>query len=146
MFAVSVPFCYAISNILVQKSLRDISPVITVFIFMAVAATALTPLAFLFETITIDENFTSAIGAIVLLSIFARGIAMLLFYKLIQRKGPLFAGMVTYVIPTEALMWSWFDDEHISLTQITAIVIVLLVVVIVQRDIVRRSQISSPKA
>ncbi len=142
MVAVSVPLCYAVSNTLVQKSLHDLTPIITVSVLMATAAIVLTPLAFLFETITVDQHFLSAVGAIILLSIFARGIAMLLFYKLIQSKGPLFAGMVTYVIPTEALMWSWLDGERISLIQLTAIAIVLLMVGIVQSDIIRRGDIN----
>ena len=139
MLAVSVPFCYAVSNTLVQKSLHDVSPITTVTIFMAAAAVALTPLSLLFETITVDEHLMTAVGAIVLLSIFARGVAMLLFYKLIQSKGPLFAGMVTYVIPAEALLWSWLDNERISSIQLAAIAVVLLMVGIVQRDIIRRS-------
>ncbi|MBT6610791.1 MAG: hypothetical protein HOB38_01665 [Deltaproteobacteria bacterium] len=48
--------------------------------------------------------------------------------------------MVTYVIPLEALMWSWFDNERITLMQISAIIIVLLMVGIVQRDIIQRGK------
>lgn len=140
LMVLSVPLCYAVSNTLVQHSLQDLPPSILVALFMTVGTIALTPLSFLFETITIDEHFVSAVVSILLLSVFARGIAMLLFYKMIKTNGPLFAGMVTYVIPIEALMWSWLDNERITLIQVFFIVVVLLVVGVVQRDIVHRNQ------
>ncbi len=137
--ALCVPFCYALSNTLIHRSLHDLSPIILVALFMTTATIALSPLALIFETITVDDNFVTAIVAILLLSVFARGIAMLFFYKMIKTNGPLFAGMVTYVIPIEALMWSWVDNERITLMQVSAILIVLLVVGVVQRDIVHRN-------
>ncbi len=140
LMALSVPLCYAVANTLVQRSFQDLPPIILVALFMTTGTIALTPLSLIFETITIDENFVSAIVAILLLSVFARGIAMLLFYKMIKENGPLFAGMVTYVIPIEALMWSWLDNERITLIQVSAILIVLLVVGVVQRDIVHRNK------
>ncbi len=138
--ALFVPLCYAVSNTIVQRSLQDLPPIILVALFMTAGTIALTPFALIFETITIDENFVSAIVAILLLSVFARGIAMLFFYKMIKENGPLFAGMVTYVIPIEALMWSWLDNERITVIQVSSIIIVLLVVGVVQRDIVHRNK------
>lgn len=138
--ALSVPLCYAIANTLVQRSFQDLPPIILVALLMTAGTIVLTPLALVFETITIDDNFVTAIVAIILLAIFARGIAMLFFYKMIKTNGPLFAGMVTYVIPIEALMWSWLDNERITLMQVSAILIVLLVVGVVQRDIVHRNK------
>ncbi len=55
-------------------------------------------------------------------------------------KGLLFAGMVTYLIPVEVLLWSWFDSERITPTQLCAIAIILLMVGFVQRDISKRSE------
>jgi len=140
VMALCVPLCYAVSNTIVQRSLQDLPPIILVAVFMTAGTIALTPLALIFETVTIDNNFVPAIVAILLLSVFARGIAMLLFYKMIKVNGPLFAGMVTYVIPIEALMWSWLDNERITVIQVSSIIIVLLVVGVVQRDIVHRNK------
>ena len=39
------------------------------------------------------------ITIIAFLGIIGSGLAMWMFYKLIQLRGPLFAGMVTYVVP-----------------------------------------------
>lgn len=139
LLAVSVPVCYATSNTLLQKSLTKIPPIVLSALLMTISTVVLTPLALFTENITIDDQFITALTAILLLSVFVRGLGMLLFYRLIQSKGPLFAGLVTYVIPVEALLWSWFDNEHITFTQIAAISVVLLVVGVVQRDIVRHS-------
>jgi drug/metabolite transporter (DMT)-like permease len=138
--ALSVPLCYALSNTIIQRYFQDLPPIILVALFMTAGTIALTPLSLIFETITIDDNFIPAVVAILMLSVFARGIAMLLFYKMIKVNGPLFAGMVTYVIPIEALMWSWLDNERITFIQVSAILIVLLVVGVVQRDIVHRNK------
>lgn len=64
---------------------------------------------------------------------------MILFYRMIQDKAPLFAGMVTGVIPVAALLLSWLDNERIALLQISAIAVVPLMVGVVQRDIVQHS-------
>lgn len=139
VMAISVPLVYAISNTLIQKHFMDIPPIVLAAIFMSITAILLTPLSLAVEQIVIDNRFMAAMGAIILLSVFARGLGMLLFYKMIQDKGPLFAGMVTYVIPVEALMWSWLDNERVTIIQVSAILMVLLMVGIVQRDIVQRS-------
>jgi len=140
VMAVSVPIFYAISNTLVQKSFQEIPSILLAAIFMTSTTIFLTPMSLIFEEVTINENFWVALSALLFVAVFARGLGMLLLYKMIKEKGPLFAGMVTYVIPLEALMWSWVDNERITALQISAIVIVLLTVVIVQRDIIRRSK------
>ncbi|MFH2130965.1 MAG: DMT family transporter [bacterium] len=140
VLAVSVPFCYAVSNTLVQKSFQEIPSIMLAAIFMTAATVCLIPLSLGLEEITVDSNLTHAVAAMVFLAVFARGIGMLLFYKLIKERGPLFASMVTYVIPLEVLIWSWVDNERITVVQVSAIVIVLLMVGVVQRDIIRRGK------
>jgi drug/metabolite transporter (DMT)-like permease len=55
-----------------------------------------------------------------------------LFIHLVVKEGPLFAGMVTYVVPVFALMWGAFDGETITLRQLAAIGGVLGMVALVQ--------------
>ncbi|HMO85819.1 MAG TPA: hypothetical protein PKC18_12970, partial [Lacipirellulaceae bacterium] len=52
--------------------------------------------------------------------------------SMIKKHGPLYAGMVTYVIPVVALAWGQFDRERLSATQAAAIVGVLAMVALVQ--------------
>ena len=78
------------------------------------------------------QDWPLAITAMVILSIFGTGIGILLFVQLIKNQGPLFAGMVTYVIPVLALFWGQFDKERLTTTQLLAIAGVLAMVAFVQ--------------
>jgi hypothetical protein len=51
---------------------------------------------------------------------------------LVLKRGPLFAGMTTYVVPVIALLWGTLDHEAISGQQAMAIAGVLGMVAIVQ--------------
>ncbi len=139
LIAVTVPLCYAISNAWIQRSFQKIPPIVIAALLMTISMVVLTPLALTFEQVTFDNRFTTSLIALLLLAVLARGLGMLLFYQLIRSKGSLFASLVTYVIPVEALMWSWVDNERVTAIQIVAIAIILLMVGFVQRDIVRRS-------
>ena len=66
------------------------------------------------------------------LSAVSTGIAILLFVRLIQKQGPLFAGMVTYVVPVLALLWGQFDGEKLTTLQVVAMSGVLAMVGLVQ--------------
>ena len=46
------------------------------------------------------------------------GVAVLLFIHLVVKEGPLFAGMMTYVLPVVVLAWRSFDGEAISPRQL----------------------------
>ncbi len=51
---------------------------------------------------------------------------------LIKTQGPLFAGMVTYVVPVLALFWGQYDSERLTPLQLAAITGVLIMVALVQ--------------
>ncbi len=140
LLATSVPLSYAISNTLVQKSFKDIPAVPLATILMAISSIFLIPFALIFETITVNESFYFSLLSLGIIAIIGRGAAVFLFYKLIKLKGALFAGMVTYVIPVGALFWSWVDNESLTTMQILAVVIILLMVGMVQRNIVKQEQ------
>ena len=53
-------------------------------------------------------------------------------FYLINNKGPLFAGMVTYVIPLGAIFWGMLDGEEITRTQLVAMTGLLFTVALVQ--------------
>jgi drug/metabolite transporter (DMT)-like permease len=57
---------------------------------------------------------------------------MFMFYRLIQARGPLFAGMVTYLIPIGAVAWGWADGEPVSTRQLVALAVILAAVALVQ--------------
>jgi hypothetical protein len=53
---------------------------------------------------------------------------------MIMERGPLFAGMTTYVVPIVSLLWGSLDHEQITVQQMAAIAGVLAMVALVQSD------------
>jgi drug/metabolite transporter (DMT)-like permease len=74
----------------------------------------------------------TAIIYLLLLGVVGSGISTMVFIWMILEKGPLFAGMTTYVVPVLALVWGTVDHETISPRQMLAIAGVLAMVALVQ--------------
>ena len=60
-------------------------------------------------------------------------------------RGPLYASMVTYVVPCVALMLGWLDGESVTTTHLVALAGILLMVWLVQGDpIMPRPAVDAP--
>jgi drug/metabolite transporter (DMT)-like permease len=78
-----------------------------------------------------------ATGYTFLLGVFGTAIASIIFYMLMKRAGMIFASMVTYAIPTVAVMWGLILGEKIGWKQVVCLAIILSGVYManrVQRD------------
>jgi drug/metabolite transporter (DMT)-like permease len=73
-----------------------------------------------------------AITYLLLLGVVGSGISTMAYIWLVIKRGPLFAGMTTYVVPVIALLWGTLDHEAISGQQAMAIAGVLGMVALVQ--------------
>ncbi|MEX2170609.1 MAG: DMT family transporter [Pirellulales bacterium] len=146
--AVTVPFSYAVANTYLRRTLRDVpsvplagmmaaAPALVMFPF-AMAETQLAPLGL--GAPAQPHDWTLAVVSLAILSILGTGLTMCLFVNLVQTQGPLFAGMVTYVVPLVALMWGWLDSEPITTRQLIAIAGVIIMVALVQYGSVGRIQ------
>jgi drug/metabolite transporter (DMT)-like permease len=69
------------------------------------------------ERISTDHVFVVSVLAVVVLSVFATGLAILIFNMLIKRVSALYASSVTYLIPVIAIMWGLSDGEVVSMSQ-----------------------------
>ncbi len=134
LLALVAPVLYAVSNTLVKKEFSDVHPLVLSCSAMAISSLLLLPLGLIKEPIQVDTHFTQAIGSLLLLGFVGTGIAISLFYHLIQVKGPLFAGMITYVIPCVAVSLSAILGEEVSLRQIIALSITLALVYFLQTE------------
>ncbi|MBI3192314.1 MAG: DMT family transporter [Pedosphaera parvula] len=114
--AVTIPLCYAIGNTYIRRRFHDSPPLALSCTALAGSSVLLLPLSFCLpsEHITLNEHFPLALVCLLLVAIFATGVAGYLFYILIQREGPLFAGMTAYLIPLGALAWGWLDQEKVT--------------------------------
>lgn len=148
VLAVTVPLSYSVANTYLRRTLRDV-PSVPLAGFMAAApALLIAPFAMLEGPLAPyglgapvePHDWTLAIACLAWLSIIGTGLTMCMFVYLVQTQGPLFAGMVTYVVPLVALVWGWLDNEAITGRQLIAIVGVIVMVALVQYGSVGRTK------
>jgi drug/metabolite transporter (DMT)-like permease len=134
LLAGSVPLGYSIANICIRRRLAHISSLDLSFLSMLWTALCLIPLCGVDPT-SIPETSVFPwwpLAAIVLLGTLGTGLANWMFNLLIIQQGPLFAGMVTNLVPLGAILWGWADHEHVSALQIAAMVGLIFMVALVQ--------------
>ena len=138
--ALTVPVTYAVGNTYVKWKLDHLPALPLTTLFLGLGGVILLPLQFSPETLAqlrldgpaAPYDWPLAMASIAFLSIVGTGIAILLFIQLIKKQGPLFAGMVTYVVPVLALAWGQYDHETLTPLQLAAIGGVLTMVAWVQ--------------
>ncbi len=138
--ALTVPVSYAVGNAYVKWKLDHMPSLPMTTLFLALGGAMLLPLHFSPEVLEQWQladpvepyDWPLAIASMAFLSAVSTGIAILLFVRLIQKQGPLFAGMVTYVVPVLALLWGQFDGEKLTTLQVVAMGGVLAMVGLVQ--------------
>jgi drug/metabolite transporter (DMT)-like permease len=138
--AVTVPTTYAVGNTYIKKRLNHLDPLPLTVLLLGIAGLLLLPLQ-LFPDLLARAGLAGpaepydwplAISSMILLAVLSTGIATLMFLRMVKYQGPLFAGMVTYVIPLVALGWGQYDSERLTTLQIVAIMGVLAMVALVQ--------------
>jgi len=146
--AFSVPLTYAVANNWIRKSLSHIPAVELTFLCLTLSGALLLPGALLSPS---PASFTSA-GlwpawiALLILGVLGTGVATCLFNRLILEQGPLFAAMVTNLVPLGAMTWGWVDAEVITARQLIAFAGVLAMVILVQFGSAVRPSIVQPQA
>lgn len=129
--------CYAFNLNVVRNYLSEVpSTLITAGSFLWVGPLCL---IYLFTT-----DFTSrfnhemawvSFSAIIILAVVGTAMAVVLFNKLIQSCGALFASMVTYIVPVIAIGWGVIDGENVSRWSISGVFVILAGVYLVNRPI-----------
>ncbi len=127
---------YAINVNIVKKHLHDLDGLaITTGNFLLLIIPVLLVLLFsgFFSTFEINNQTTTALGYIVVLSVFGTGIAKIMFNDLVHISSPVFSASVTYLIPIVAVMWGIIDGEKLSLIQLLGGGIILFGVYLVNK-------------
>lgn len=89
------------------------------FLVLIIPATVILWLTDFFK-LEVIKSSESALGYLLLLSVFGTAMAKTLFNKLIKISSPLFSSSVTYLIPLVAIFWGVLDGETLNLSQIIA--------------------------
>ncbi len=130
--------CYGFSSNLVGNNFRELSSLtITVVSFFLVGAPALV-WTFAFSDIVHTAVAAGVAGAwavayVTVLAVGSTVLATMVFYRLVQRSGAVFASTVSYLIPVVALGWGLLDGEAFGWLQVPAIGLVLLGVFLSKR-------------
>ncbi|WMS86922.1 DMT family transporter [Pleionea litopenaei] len=139
---VMATFCYAIASNLIKHYCQDVPPLtITAFSLNIILMPSLILLFSLNvpnvnQTMSLNDypwEFWHSLGAIALLGILGTAFALLLFNRLIQLTSPIYASLVTYLIPLVATLWGFLDNEPITLLQFCAMIGVLVGLAIASR-------------
>ena len=127
--------CYAFNLNIVRRYLPTMpSMLITAGSFLWIGPACL---IFLFSTdflARFDHEYAlQSFGAISILAIVGTTLAVLMFNRLIQSGGALFASMVTYIVPVVAIGWGFVDGEQISIWSVLGVLIILAGVYLVNK-------------
>lgn len=135
LLAVTVPTGYAISNTLVKRQFATVPTLPLTEWCLGLGALLLLPLAAGSEPLPGDDTpLLWPTLAVLILGTIGTGLAIAGLYLLIQRRGPLWAGMIAYIIPSGALIWGWIDGEAVTGRQLAALAGILAMVALVQRQ------------
>jgi drug/metabolite transporter (DMT)-like permease len=132
LLASTAPLTFSFTNTYIKRNMTDISPLSLTCAMLIFSSTITLPVAFALEPVEINNSLLPAFLSIIVLGVFCTGIATHMFLLMVQKRGPLFAGMVTYVIPVIAIIWGWLDSEYISPMQLAAIAGIIVSVAIAQ--------------
>jgi drug/metabolite transporter (DMT)-like permease len=137
--AISTPISYAFGNTFMKWKLSHLPTAQLSTLFLALGAAFVIPVAVSPAAQSLElagpaspRDWPLAAVSLVVLGVGSTGVAILAFVHLVQTQGPLFAGMVTYVVPMIALVWGQFDGERLTARQLAAIGGVLAMVALVQ--------------
>jgi drug/metabolite transporter (DMT)-like permease len=140
VLGLTVPITYALGNTYIKWKLDHLHPLPLTAMFLGAGGLILLPLwcwpaaqaAAGIGGPVEPYDWPLAIVSIILLAVVGTGLTIWMFIHLVKYQGPLFAGMVTYVIPVLALAWGQFDGEKLTSLQLSAMAGVLMMDALVQ--------------
>jgi drug/metabolite transporter (DMT)-like permease len=136
--AVSVPLFFAYTNLTTKEHLSGLSPYLVTLWCVSVGGLLLAPLGLAGESLDRTRDLGVAVASVLVLGVLSTAVALVAFVRILQRRGALYAGMVTYLVPLVAVLWGWLDAEQVTARQILALLGVLAMVAVVQVDLARR--------
>jgi drug/metabolite transporter (DMT)-like permease len=139
----SIPVSSALGNTIIKSNLGKVPAVPLTAMMLAAGGLWLAPLQFspaAMDALHLSAPADASMAGptlltwayVFILAVVATGVSTATFVWMIHQRGPLFAGMTTYVVPVLALLWGRVDQERISPQQVAAMVGVLAMVAMVQ--------------
>jgi len=150
----TIPLASAVSSTFYKWKLSHVPAAPLTTTVLVVSAVALMPLEAapgLMTSLRIGSPTGTSISAevviyLLLLGVIGSGVSTVAYFWLVLKRGALFAGMTTYVVPVIALLWGTLDHEVISGQQAMAIAGVLGMVALVQSGAKTGDEVLEPAA
>jgi len=120
--------CYAISSNTVKTHLQEMSSIkISAAAFFIVGVPCLIYLLTtdVLTIIQTHEHGWTSLGTVTLLALAGTVMATILFFRLVQITNPVFASLVSYLIPVIAILLGAYDGEPITFLHISGMVLIL---------------------
>lgn len=86
-----------------------------------------------FDTFEGTEQQLKSLGFVTILGLMGTALAMILFYRLIQATGSMFASMVTYLMPIISVFWGFLVGEKITWFHLVGFAMILSGVYLTQK-------------
>jgi drug/metabolite transporter (DMT)-like permease len=121
--------CYAMAGLIIKERLSHIPSVQlsgAVFGIWMVPSLVILALAGFFNQDFSSSATVEALGFLGVLTVLGTAIAMILYYKLIQKTSAVFASTVTYLLPLVAVIWGLLDGERFSIWYVVGGLLILL--------------------
>jgi drug/metabolite transporter (DMT)-like permease len=139
--ALTIPVMSATCNTFIKWKLSEVPALPLTTAILVLAGLSLAPLEFsprAMDALHLAQPTAKPMALewfyLFLLAVVGSGISTAAFVWMIKARGPLFAGMTTYVVPIVSLLWGSLDHEQINVQQIGAIAGVLAMVALVQTE------------
>jgi drug/metabolite transporter (DMT)-like permease len=140
LLGLTVPLSYAVGNTYIKWKLDHLPAAPMSALFLGVGGLLMLPWLAAPQALSRwglagpaePQQWPVAVASLLVLSVAGTGLSILVFISLIKSQGPLFAGMVTYVVPMIALVWGQYDAERLTPLQLTAVGGMLAMVALVQ--------------
>lgn len=132
---------YAISALLIREKLMHVraihltSAMLTLWIAPAFLALWLMGT---FSSHQDSEIVLSSLGFISILAIMGTAVAIIIYNKLIQDTGAIFASTVSYLLPVVAVLWGLYDGEEFTFWYILSGSMILVGIYLIQKKDVKK--------
>lgn len=109
--------CYAISALIIKEKLAHVASIMlsgAIFSIWTIPSFIILLYSGFFQNFDHSAQTMEALGYLAILTVFGTAIAMILYYKLIQNTGAVFASTITYLLPLVAVIWGLLDGEKFT--------------------------------
>ncbi|MEL6133137.1 MAG: DMT family transporter [Bacteroidota bacterium] len=135
-YAVLAALCVGISTNMIRYHFSDFSPLQIAslsFLIIFPFSTGYAIYSGFFELAFASQEGWIAMQEIIFLGVISNAAAILLFAKLVEISSPIFASMVTYLMPIVAVGWGIWDGEIVTIKALAAMAIIIVSIWLVNR-------------